>query len=106
MPKITPSPQKAANDKTDKEGLPASQPVGAADFDPFSQRGLRVRSCSPMGTFRRGGYAFEREPREIPLNDLTEAQFLAITGETRMLVVEPIYIQAEQESPRQGSIET
>jgi hypothetical protein len=59
---------------------------------------LRVRSCSPLGTFRRGGEAFTQDARTIPLADLTEAQIKAIRGETRMLVVEDVEIDPPAEA--------
>lgn len=55
---------------------------------------LRVRSCSPSGTFRRAGEEFSREPRTIPLADLRQDQIKRIREEP-MLVVEDVEIDAD-----------
>ena len=68
----------------------ATQPKQAAKA---SIKAIRVRSCSPQGTFRRGGEAFEREARTIPLKDLKKEQIEAIRKEP-MLVVEDVEIEA------------
>ncbi|UDF33758.1 UNVERIFIED_ORG: hypothetical protein LHJ69_14170 [Shinella sp. XGS7] len=56
--------------------------------------GLRVRSCSPQGVFRRAGFAFPREGIELPLSNLSKDQIKAIREEP-MLLVEAIEIKAE-----------
>lgn len=59
--------------------------------------GLRVRSRSPFGTFRRAGLAFGEEPTIVAVGDLLPEQIDAIKGE-RMLVVEEIELPAADEA--------
>lgn len=55
-------------------------------------KGLRVRSCSPQGPFRRAGYTFGRDPIEIPLQELKDDQVKRLKCEP-MLVVEEVEIK-------------
>lgn len=65
---------------------------------PAGVPGLRVRSCSPMGTIRRGGAAFGPAAQTHPLADFSKDQLKAIREEP-LLVIEDIVIEAEADAP-------
>lgn len=77
---------------------PRNPPPAEPQLKPAGIPALKVRSLSPLGTFRRGGEAFTHEARTIPLADLTETQIKAIRGETRMLLVDEVEIDASAET--------
>lgn len=48
---------------------------------------LRVRAARPQG-FRRAGFTFGREPRDLPLSLLTDAQIEMLKAEPNLSVEE------------------
>lgn len=64
---------------------PAAPPAPAEEMEP----GLRIVSCSPRGSFRRAGFAFNnKEAKELALSQLKPEQIKALKEERMLVVVE------------------
>lgn len=70
----------------------APQPSDTKPFGP-PDMGLKVVSRPP--TFRRAGFAFSAEPTTIRASDISEAQGVAITNDSN-LVVQPVEMPPEE----------
>lgn len=86
-PAPPPAADASANAVADGKGIYSALPPAAATERPLMPA-LRVRSCSPMGTFRRAGFRFSAEPEVLFLEQLSEEQIKAIKAEPMLIVDE------------------
>lgn len=88
----TPEPTKAV--AAEPEASKPQAPAAAAAPTPELEPALRVVSCSPRGTFRRGGHAFGPKPTDIALSKLTDEQIKAIRNEPMLVAVDTFVAKA------------
>lgn len=65
---------------------PGEGAAGPRDGQPVTVPGVRV--VSRPASFRRAGYEFTGEPKEIPLTDLSDEQLQLLWGEKNLVVVD------------------
>lgn len=85
-----PAPAAAASPPSEPAKPEAPKAPAAAEPKPELEPGLRVVSCSPRGTFRRGGYAFGPKPTDLALSKMTAAQIKAIREEPMLVAVDTL----------------